>query len=352
MFGNSKPRDNSKPEVSTGGTVRDDSASTSTFPASQNRFASSSEPAETMNPTAACESGSGKKGGLMHRLLAKVHKGEHHKSLGHSSHPQHEQQSQSEVLRKSPVNVRRVSIANESKENIPADTVNAQASSQPQLVQDRSILSSSLPATPAESVLPSFSRRSSVADDHHLQAFEASAPGRLALAIAPELREVKGLELLDALEEGALMRVRREHMGRSSTGMGKNAQVRCVAEGFQARLLFEGQGLTSLLKQAHLTDRDQGVHKAVIEHVEVMEGAWHRRKSIEVHTNQGLLSLLPSDAKTYATWVIGLNTALTAVELHRGDGIHPLRPARKLPLSQKLKIYDPSMAQVQEEPDA
>lgn len=37
------------------------------------------------------------------------------------------------------------------------------------------------------------------------------------------------------------MRVRREHMGRSSTGMGKNAQVRCVAEGFQARLLFEGQ---------------------------------------------------------------------------------------------------------------
>jgi len=50
-----------------------------------------------------------------------------------------------------------------------------------------------------------------------------------------------GLELLDALEEGALMRLRREHMGRSSTGMGKNAQVRCVAEGFQARLLFDGQ---------------------------------------------------------------------------------------------------------------
>ena len=37
------------------------------------------------------------------------------------------------------------------------------------------------------------------------------------------------------------MRLRREHMGRSSTGMGKNAHVRCVAEGFQARLLFEGQ---------------------------------------------------------------------------------------------------------------
>lgn len=110
------------------------------------------------------------------------------------------------------------------------------------------------------------------------------------------------------------------------------------------------QGLTSLLKQA-LTDRDQGVHKATIEYVEVMEGAWHRRKSIEVHTNQGLLSLVPSDAVTYATWIIGLNTALTAVELHRGDGIHPLRPARKLPLSLKLKIFDPSMAQVQEEPD-
>lgn len=59
-----------------------------------------------------------------------------------------------------------------------------------------------------------------------------------------------GLELLDAMEEGALMRVRREHMGRSSTGMGKNAQVRCVAEGFQARLLFEGQVL--LLVAAYL----------------------------------------------------------------------------------------------------
>lgn len=47
------------------------------------------------------------------------------------------------------------------------------------------------------------------------------------------------------------MRLRREHMGRSSTGMGKNAQVRCVAEGFQARLLFDGQvcnnGSASLL---------------------------------------------------------------------------------------------------------
>lgn len=129
----------------------------------------------------------------MHRLLAKVHKGEHHKSGGHTSQPQHDQQSSSEVFRKSPINVRRVSIADESKENIPADIDNAQASSQPQMVQDRSILSSSLPTTPAESVLPTFSRRSSVADDHHLQAFEASAPGRVALAIAPELREVKGI---------------------------------------------------------------------------------------------------------------------------------------------------------------
>ena len=55
-----------------------------------------------------------------------------------------------------------------------------------------------------------------------------------------------GLELIDALEEGALMRLRREDMGRSSTGMGKNAHVRCVAEGFQARLLFEGQVCSQL----------------------------------------------------------------------------------------------------------
>ena len=131
----------------------------------------------------------------MHRLLAKVHKGEQPKPVGHSSQPQtqHVQQTQSEMNPKSPVNVRRVSIADESKENIPADSSNAQASAQPHMLQDRSILSSSLPATAADSPLPTFSRRSSATDDHHLQAFEASAPGRLALAIAPELGEVKGM---------------------------------------------------------------------------------------------------------------------------------------------------------------
>ena len=168
---------------------RDQSVCTSTSQAAQNRFASSSEPTETVTPS---ESGSSKKGGLMQRLFAKVHKGEHHKPVARSSQPQHVQQSQSEMFPKSPVNVRRVSIADESKENIPADSHNAQASAQPQMLQERSILSSSLPSAPAESALPTFCRRSSVADDHHLQAFEASAPGRLALAIAPELREVKG----------------------------------------------------------------------------------------------------------------------------------------------------------------
>lgn len=220
MFGQSKARDNSRLEATTGGSVRsvsprtmqqahvqarlsterlqvvvnaccrDQTASTSTSQAVQNRFASASEPAETMTPS---ESGGSKKGGLMQRLLAKVHKGEHYKPVERTSQPQHVQQGQSEMLSKSPHNVRRVSIADESKENIPADSFNAQASSQPQMLQERSILSSSLPSTPAESPLPAFCRRSSVADDHHLQAFEASAPGRLALAIAPELGEVKGM---------------------------------------------------------------------------------------------------------------------------------------------------------------
>ncbi len=45
------------------------------------------------------------------------------------------------------------------------------------------------------------------------------------------------------------MRLRREHMGRSSTGMGKNAHVRCVAEGFQARLFFDGQVLQRAITQ-------------------------------------------------------------------------------------------------------
>ncbi|DBA75485.1 TPA: hypothetical protein ACH3X1_010736 [Trebouxia sp. C0004] len=228
----------------------------STSQGGESQFATSSAPMrQSSEPLTPSDSGSTKKVGLMHRLLAKAkhHKGETHKAMPHShSHSsllQQDQQSQDGLCRKSAAG-RHVHIAEESKENYPADAIPAQTLDQR---QERSFLSSSLPTAPAgESAQPSISRRSSLSDDHHQKAFEASAPGRLALSIAPQLREVKGLELLDALEEGALMRLRREHMGRSSTGMGKNAQVRCVAEGFQARLLFDGQvcnnGCVSLLR--------------------------------------------------------------------------------------------------------
>ena len=125
----------------------------------------------------------------MHRLLAKVHKGDHHKAAGHSSQAQQDQHCQSDLLRK---DVRRVSIVDDSKENIPADPFHDAAAEQ-QSLDHRSILSSSLPTTPAESALPFISRRSSASDDHHLKAFEASAPGRLALSIAPQLGEAKGV---------------------------------------------------------------------------------------------------------------------------------------------------------------
>ncbi len=129
----------------------------------------------------------------MHRLLAKakVHKGEPHKSLFHGSQPQHSQPDQEGLNRKS-VAGRHVQIAEESKENVPTGAISAQLSAQQR--QDRSFLSSSLPTTPAgEAAVPSMSCRSSVTEDHHLKAFESSAPGRLALAIAPRLIEVKGM---------------------------------------------------------------------------------------------------------------------------------------------------------------
>jgi hypothetical protein len=149
------------------------------------------------------------------------------------------------------------------------------------------------------------------------------------------------MQVLDKLEEGATMRIRKESAGRSSTGMGRSAQVACLVEGAHAKLVFEGQGLTSLLRHANLTGTHnlEAAPKAIIELVEIMEGPWHRRKSIEVKTSGGTISLVPQDAETYATWVLGLNTAMTAVELHKGDGIHPLRPARKLPLSKNVKTF-------------
>ncbi len=132
----------------------------------------------------------------MHRLLAKAkhHKGEAHKGMphshSHSSLSQHDQQGQDGLCRKSAAG-RHVQIAEESKENYPADAIPAQTLDQR---QERSFLSSSLPTTPAgESALPSISRRSTISEDHHQMAFEASALGRLALSIAPQLSEVKGV---------------------------------------------------------------------------------------------------------------------------------------------------------------
>ena len=161
--------------------------------APRNRFASSSEPPEVLSPNTPSEAGSSKKSGLMHRLFAKVHRGDQPKSSGQSYEPEQNQESQSDLLRKG---VRRVSIVDDSKENIPSEPVNTQATTLRQSPQDRSILSSSLPTTPAESAMPSMSRRSSACQDHHLQAFEASAPGRLALSIDPQLGEVKGRSLM------------------------------------------------------------------------------------------------------------------------------------------------------------
>ena len=162
---------------------------------SRGHFATSSTQAqpvrqssEPLSPATTSDLVSTKKLGLMHRLLAKAkaHKGDPHKSSSHNLEPQ---QDQADLFRKS--DTRHVQIAEESKENYPAHPILPQPSAQQQ--QDRSFMSSSLPTTPAgESAVPSIARRSVVSEDHHLKAFESSAPGHLALSIAPQLSEVKG----------------------------------------------------------------------------------------------------------------------------------------------------------------
>ena len=52
---------------------------------------------------------------------------------------------------------------------------------------------------------------------------------------------VAGLAVLEALEEGTPMRVRKESASRSSTGMGRHATARVVVEGAHAKLVLEGQ---------------------------------------------------------------------------------------------------------------
>ncbi len=60
-----------------------------------------------------------------------------------------------------------------------------------------------------------------------------------------------GLAVLEALEEGTPMRVRKESASRSSTGMGRHATARVVVEGAHAKLVLEGQvGLHSSASSA------------------------------------------------------------------------------------------------------
>ena len=126
----------------------------------------------------------------MQRLLnkAKPHKSEHRHPASQSE--PHAQQQVPAPLEKS--SIKHVHMAEDSKENLPT------ADSAPQFEQqqqDRALFSSSLPLTPAfEGQVPTRIRRSSipVSEDHHLQAFENSGPGRIALAIAPQVAEMKG----------------------------------------------------------------------------------------------------------------------------------------------------------------
>ena len=160
------------------------------------RFASSSAPQDRPHseavPGSSGDASSGKKVGLMQRLLnkAKPHHKLDSKHFAQQSEPQPEHHH--DACNKP--SVRRVSIAaDDSKENVPAS---GSMSSAEQLQQSK--LGSSLPLTPAfEGQIPTRIRRSSIPpdEDHHLQAFENSAPGRIALAVAPQLADTKGTVL-------------------------------------------------------------------------------------------------------------------------------------------------------------
>ena len=155
----------------------------------QGRFRTSSAPQNSSAPGGTASEG--KKVGLMQRLLnkAKPHKSEH-KHLANQSEPQAQQQSSAPLDKSS---LRHVHMAEDSKENLPATGFGSQSAQQQ---QNGASMSSSLPLTPAfEGQIPHKIRRSSIpaSEDHHQQAFENSSPGRIALAIAPQVSEMKGM---------------------------------------------------------------------------------------------------------------------------------------------------------------
>ena len=78
-------------------------------------------------------------------------------------------------------------------------------------------------------------RRCYVRTVHLSLAFSLASVGRPACCM------LAGLAVLEALEEGTPMRVRKESASRSSTGMGRHATARVVVEGAHAKLVLEGQ---------------------------------------------------------------------------------------------------------------
>ena len=58
---------------------------------------------------------------------------------------------------------------------------------------------------------------------------------------------------------------------------------------------------------------------ATVQRVEVLDGTWKLGDCILVFTSRGTLALEALDTATHATWVFGLNAALSSCQARRKD---------------------------------
>ena len=77
-----------------------------------------------------------------------------------------------------------------------------------------------------------------------------------------------------------------------------------------------------------------------VQRVEVLDGPWVKGDCILLHTGRGVLALEAPDAATHATWMLGLNAALSTTQT-RGKEVLLEAPVRAIPRNSMFVVTPP-----------
>ncbi|KAK9829538.1 hypothetical protein WJX72_006379 [[Myrmecia] bisecta] len=120
--------------------------------------------------------------------------------------------------------------------------------------------------------------------------------GSLLLQDCPDVGTMTGAQLLAALSAGTEM-----HKAWEQGAGGSTRLMQCTLVACTVYLAYSSGWRRKSMK--HAVDR-----------VHVPAGEWQPSKTISIDTDKGTIGLVPPSAHEYATWVCGLNAAITAAK--------------------------------------